>query len=430
MIQFAVWGVGNLGKRLVKMLGKEKIAAYIDSDSKLQNTVYQDIPVLSYSCYQDMYKNIPIIITPKGHEEEIMQQLNENDRLIAYNWLNEMDVIMGFLVQAPMEKIIAPYKKKKRIAVYGESLLSVILASFFKDWGYSVDSVFPCDMDLRRRKYCEEVLKLTLIDLQEIRDGLILAQKLQDADMLWVQEHGIKTDVFYDLGIRKELYYNPAIERFKGVHCNERCFIVATGPSLRIEDLNLLHEKGEICISVNGIFKAFDKTKWRPDYYMASDPAFTMTWYKEILEMDVKEKFIADVAWISECEEINSYFYKWHLQKEKFDGEYPNFSDDFSRCSYWGCTIVYEGALQLAVYMGVKEIYLLGVDCNYVNGSRSNHFFEDNVKDTMDHQERNMILAYQAAEQYAKAHGIKIYNATRGGKLEVFERVSFDMLFD
>lgn len=40
-----------------------------------------------------------------------------------------------------------------------------------------------------------------------------------------------------------------------------------------------------------------------------------------------------------------------------------------------------------------------------------------------------MSLAYKAARKYADAHGIKIYNATRGGKLEVFERVDFDSLF-
>ena len=38
-------------------------------------------------------------------------------------------------------------------------------------------------------------------------------------------------------------------------------------------------------------------------------------------------------------------------------------------------------------------------------------------------------MAYQAAEKYAEEHGIKIYNATRGGRLEVFERVDFDSLF-
>ena len=44
--------------------------------------------------------------------------------------------------------------------------------------------------------------------------------------------------------------------------------------------------------------------------------------------------------------------------------------------------------------------------------------------------ENEQLKAYQKAKQYAETHGIKIYNATRGGKLEVFERVDFDSLFE
>ena len=39
------------------------------------------------------------------------------------------------------------------------------------------------------------------------------------------------------------------------------------------------------------------------------------------------------------------------------------------------------------------------------------------------------LAAYQKAKTYADTHNIKIYNATRGGKLEVFQRVEFDSLF-
>ena len=37
---------------------------------------------------------------------------------------------------------------------------------------------------------------------------------------------------------------------------------------------------------------------------------------------------------------------------------------------------------------------------------------------------------YMSARQYAETHGIKIYNATRGGKLELFERVELDKILD
>ena len=40
-----------------------------------------------------------------------------------------------------------------------------------------------------------------------------------------------------------------------------------------------------------------------------------------------------------------------------------------------------------------------------------------------------MTKAYEAFRRYADENGIKVKNATRGGKLEIFERVDFDSLF-
>ena len=82
--------------------------------------------------------------------------------------------------------------------------------------------------------------------------------------------------------------------------------------------------------------------------------------------------------------------------------------------------------IQIAVYMGFKEIYLLSCDCDY-SGPKQ-HFTYYGMKSDSKAGDI-MILAYQAAKDYADSHGIKIYNATRGGKLEVFEREDFDSLF-
>ena len=40
-----------------------------------------------------------------------------------------------------------------------------------------------------------------------------------------------------------------------------------------------------------------------------------------------------------------------------------------------------------------------------------------------------MTYAYMSAEPYSRDHGFRIFNATRGGKLEVFERKNFDEVF-
>ena len=95
--------------------------------------------------------------------------------------------------------------------------------------------------------------------------------------------------------------------------------------------------------------------------------------------------------------------------------------------------------MQIAVYMGIKDIYLLGCDFNYSHGiDISGRYFENrNVVDHFDKAGQvdstpNLqynYRAYLAAEKYARSHGFRIYNATRGGKLDVYERVDFDSLF-
>ena len=100
--------------------------------------------------------------------------------------------------------------------------------------------------------------------------------------------------------------------------------------------------------------------------------------------------------------------------------------------------------------MGFKEIYLLGIDNDY-SVMRTNSgeiiFSESSDHFTSEYHDGSMMVkyksqgfesmnkdwvaaAYQTAREYADSNEIKIYNATRGGKLDVFERVDFDELFD
>jgi hypothetical protein len=84
--------------------------------------------------------------------------------------------------------------------------------------------------------------------------------------------------------------------------------------------------------------------------------------------------------------------------------------------------------------MGFKEIYLLGVDATVPGKYHddTSHF----CKDYISKSKTSLMcfideprLAYRAAKEYAENKDITIYNATRGGELEVFQRVNFDELF-
>lgn len=80
--------------------------------------------------------------------------------------------------------------------------------------------------------------------------------------------------------------------------------------------------------------------------------------------------------------------------------------------------------------MGFKEIYLLGVDFTGADehGGKYNHFYSEKELTSVSYTDQ-VKNSYEKAKKYADEHGIKIYNATRGGKLEIFPRVDFDSLF-
>jgi hypothetical protein len=243
--------------------------------------------------------------------------------------------------------------------------------------------------------------------------------------------HGFFGKIKYTLIYTK---YNKKLKKFKDIHKGERCFIIGNGPSLKIEDLDKL--KNEYTFAANKIYVAFEETDWRPTYYCIQDFRLIMLEFESITQKtDAKFKFIAGNPLILKNIHLNDWIYFFIDNRSPFylHARYPSFSEDISRQIFEGSTVTYAN-IQLAVYMGFKEIYLLGVDHNYSMDSGSKNYFSDKYMANRNWAEYNpphteySTLAYEAARQYAEHNAIKIYNATRGGKLEVFERVNFDKI--
>ena len=223
----------------------------------------------------------------------------------------------------------------------------------------------------------------------------------------------------------------PQIERLKDSHVGERCFIVGNGPSLLVKDLEKI--KDEVCFGTHRIYMLFHQTEWRPTYYCAQDSRLINSSIEEISSLDAKMRLVAivqDTAYrrLKNVECIPLFI-------KNFYPELPKFAEDVSKGIYEGFTVTYM-CLQLAVYMGFKEIYLLGVDHSYSierlpdgqikeNEGVDDHFSKEDKIENIP-QTYKSTLAYEAARRYADSHGIKIINASRGGKLDVFERVEFD----
>ena len=230
------------------------------------------------------------------------------------------------------------------------------------------------------------------------------------------------------------------LKKLKNTKIGKRCFIVGNGPSLCMEDLEKL--KNEDTFAVNRIYKIFNQTDWRPTFYCSQDTKI----------LDEIEKDIHKI--LNECEGVflNSYvkvnkkqklkadnLYYFYLDTERYYPNLPKFSDDVTKQIYEGFTVAYAN-IQLAVYMGYSEIYIIGTDNNYSinrkqDGSLEKRDVKSNYMEGIEGQMyyppqlENTTLAFRKANLLCRERGIIIKNASRGGALEEFERVKFDDLF-
>ena len=195
-----------------------------------------------------------------------------------------------------------------------------------------------------------------------------------------------------------------SIKRF--YNKDKRIFIIGTGPSLLKTRLDLLEHE-----TVMGVNTLFNEVKC--SYYVVSDGVVFAKYWKEILSLDCPI-FLPSWAGIE---------YLIHLRRyNKLKRFYPVAP---IRDLTFDTVII--SALYLACVMGFKKIYLVGCDFDY---SGKEHFNDTKVVSktipyiTGDYTEIFNNLEF-IGELFPE---VKIYNATVGGKLEVFPRISLEKI--
>lgn len=244
----------------------------------------------------------------------------------------------------------------------------------------------------------------------------------------------ILNTIFYKKECRKNKF-NKTIKKMKNSKENKRCFIVGNGPSLTMKQLNMI--ANEQSFGANRVYKLFNKTIWRPNYYVIQDP-YDPTPKENYERLDVENLFVSDYYW-KEHGMKNKNAICYHTIRTLKQKRNLPFSKDISKYVQVAGTVTYT-LIQLAVYMGFKEIYLIGMDHNYTNitndkgelikiNNIKSHVFEDENPKEVVANISYMEDAYNSAKKFCKENNIKIYNATLGGKLEIFERKDFWKLF-
>jgi hypothetical protein len=253
------------------------------------------------------------------------------------------------------------------------------------------------------------------------------------------------------------------LSSFKNKYVGKRIFLVGNGPSLAKTPLDLL--QGEYTMAMNRINLIYDKTIWRPTFFWATTddirniPEFRYDVLKTI------ELGITTFAWdrLRDClgNHDNVHYLKCHL-------DYNHGLPDSSPLDWWSDDIT-EGvykfgtsmlpAMQVILYMGFDTIYLLGSDLGYSDSlmykalthhkvrslSKRLHVDRMRLKVLARNFDKNhfstsygsgqarkaevinhrMIGAHGAIKAVAKQRGVKVFNASLGGNLEVYPRKNF-----
>lgn len=206
----------------------------------------------------------------------------------------------------------------------------------------------------------------------------------------------------------------------------QRAFIVGNGNSLNETKLELLQK--DVSFACNSIGYIYDKTTWRPTHYIrAEDPDVgAVELYKEDMDTHINlgcsvycspyfTKPYENVHYIDACHHFKKNFdditapIQWHLP---------------TICTFGSSVHV---AIQIAVNLGLGPLYLIGCDLDYEDG-KDNHF-DPRYKDGSRNARYNNMNNIHAYINAIKCSPVPIYNATIGGKLEVYERVDFKSLF-
>ncbi|MFD2229737.1 hypothetical protein [Alkalimarinus sediminis] len=218
--------------------------------------------------------------------------------------------------------------------------------------------------------------------------------------------------------------------RFIRKETGGRCFIVGTGPSLKSvpdELFNLMSK--EYCFGVNFLYKSEVFNKVKPNYYVLMDDYFWGEYSNTFSEIcnkyDIgKPVFITDYR---AKDLLNDHHMFLHAKN------YPVNNVRLDLCGNSSALMnVVSYSIAAAMFMGFKEIYLVGCDYNAFSTNGIGHCYDDD-----DLKESGLNLAYflkfyhittefhYLLAKEAKKNGVKIINITDGSLLDAYPRVSY-----
>lgn len=207
---------------------------------------------------------------------------------------------------------------------------------------------------------------------------------------------------------------------------SDSILILGTGPSLK--NLNFQILKQVDSFSVNGYAKLVTDHNWpQTNYYMVQDIEVYKRIKSQIDSLNETSIFYSSLLKysknISEKLDRSGFRYRHHMLNHAYVEEYKDLNYKLSNMEgcliYDGYTVIYS-AIQMAVAMGYKNIYLLGVDANYSeNIDKRNAVNIGKVDPTYASAGNRIIRGIKFLVKFYPKHNI--YNCSKKGSLSFLD---------
>jgi len=206
--------------------------------------------------------------------------------------------------------------------------------------------------------------------------------------------------------------------------------VVGNGPSLNQTPLDQFTHVPSI--GMNKIDMLFNRTNWRPDLIVTVNSMVVKQHAESFLASPIPCFISWKARWFAP-RNIRSklkYFYQ---------SAFEAFSKDVVEGVGSSVTVTYV-ALQFAYYMGASRVIVLGVDHSFSKSSKA-HSYETRKGPDNDHFDPNYFKAgtiwgipnldeseraYALARCAFEKDGREILDATVGGKLQIFKKISIE----
>jgi hypothetical protein len=232
---------------------------------------------------------------------------------------------------------------------------------------------------------------------------------------------------------------------FKDRHKGKPAFVIVNGPSLASQDILCL--KDQISFVVSGFWKHEAVLNWQTTYYSLLDSNYfnntesTKGFYENLNQRIQKSTFFLPLFRGFDAMAKNNFLPEQQTYYVATAGDNVSTNELTDVVQRFAGVSAF--ALSQAIYMGCNPIYLLGFDHNYLaNRGVDQHFYQGDI--LKGHPSTNVPLCeltayddemranlhlwknYRVLDAVAKSKNIKIYNASNGGYLDVFERVDYE----